>query len=471
LLLGLLVAFAGTLKPRVANARKKRVVVLPFKGRYAKAARRGVLTGLRRKVRGVSAKRYRNAADALGVDETSGEGMVAACSKARCDAVLKGSVRKLRRRRYKVTVTVYNGGTGEAIGRRAATVRGRRRVTRAGAAIARRCLRLIRKARYRRGAPRPAEPDPPPAPATPEPAAPAPVAKRTDTSDIPVFKPTRRKGRGDDDDDDDDDEAGRVTKGAKAGGAPTSLFEISVALGMSFRNYELVGTDPNIEPNKYDGGMYPEFTIHADIYPLSPFMKGLASGVGIGATYTRHLTISTKPKDNADQTVDTSSQEVLLDLKWRWMILSKATSPWATLFAGWGMRDFTLGANAILTSLNYRFFRIGLDGGVPLGTPLFAITAGFDVRPLMAVGQEAVDSFGTKSGGLGFSGRAGLSGVFDVGTGGILYFASFEYLRFSTDFAGLEPTVPKRPGLPDRNDPTSGSDRFIRLWLGVGYSY
>jgi len=93
------------------------------------------------------------------------------------------------------------------------------------------------------------------------------------------------------------------------------------------------------------------------------------------------------------------------------------------------------------------------------------------VRPLMAVGQEAVDAFGSKTGGLGFAGRAGVSGIYRLGTGGVTYFASFEYLSFSTDFAGLAQGIAKRPGLPDRFDASSGSDRFIRLWVGGGYVY
>lgn len=450
--------------PRPALARKKRVVVLPFSGPAGAAARRGVLMGLKRKTIGVSAKKFQSAADTLGVDETSAEGIAAACSKIRCDAVIKGKVSK-RRRRFNVVVTVYDGGTGQALGRRAAGVRGTRKVARAGAAIGKRCLKLVAKGKYRAAAVA-AAPAPEPAPApTPAPA-PAPVA-RADTSDIPVFRPTRSKGRSDDDDDDD---AG-VSKGASAGGAREPLFDISVAVGMAFRRYVLEGTDTTIEPNKYEGGMYPEFTIHADLYPMAPFVKNLAGGLGFGLTYTRHITISTKPKDNADQTVDTTSQEFIADLKWRWIILSKPTSPVVMVNAGYGMRDFTLGANSILTSFNYRFVRIGLDGAVPLGTPFAAITAGFDVRPLMAVGQEAVDAFGSKTGGLGFAGRAGVSGIYRLGTGGVTYFASFEYLSFSTDFAGLEQGIPKRPGLPDRFDASSGSDRFIRLWVGGGYVY
>lgn len=458
LLLGL-VMLVGTAVPRLAAAKKKRVVVLPFSGPLGSAARRGVLAGLKRKVIVISPKKFSNTADDLGADEETPEGLVGTCSKIRCDAVIKGSVRAAKRRRYKVVVTVYNGGTGTAIGRRAATVRGKGKVARAGTAIGRGCLRLVAKGRFAKAAPAPPPPPPPPTP----------VAKR-DTSDIPVFKPTRRKGTDDDDDDD-----GRVSKSAAAGGSRDSLVDLSVSMGMAFRRYVLEGTDPLIVPNKYEGGMYPEFTIRADIFPLTPFIRGIGGGLGIGVAYTRHLTISTKPRDNADSTVDTSSQELFLDLKWRWGILARPTSPWVTVVGGFGMRDFSLGQNKILTSFNYRFLRVGLDGGFPLWTPLAALTVGFDVRPLLGIGEEAVQAFGSKTGGLGFSGRVGLSGIYRLSTGGVTYFVNFEYLRFTAEFTGLAAAeggpYDNRDGFPDRQDASSGTDRFIRLWVGAGYSY
>jgi hypothetical protein len=465
-LLGMLAA-AMVMEARPAAAKKKRVVVLPFSGPRGRTAWKGVMQGMRRRVVAIPARKYSAAANRLGVNGRSPEGMVATCSKVKCDAVVTGKVSK-RRRRFNVVVTVYNGGTGAALGRRAAGVRGARKVGRAGAAIGRRCLRLVAKGRFKRGgAPPPPAPEPPPPEPAPAPApAPAPVAK-ADTSDIPVFKPSKPARQ----EDEEEEEEGRVSKRATHRSKWDSIFELSFSIGLAFRRYELEGTDPNIQPNKYEGGMYPEFTLHADIYPLTPFVKNALNGLGVGVGYTRHISISTKPKDTPETEVDTTSQELLLDLKWRWTILSRVTSPQATIFAGFGMRDFNLAENPTLTSFNYRFIRFGLDGAVPLGTPLVALTTGFDVRVLMQVGQEAVDAFGSKTGGLGYAIRAGAAGKYHLSTGAIAYFVNFEYLRFTTDFAGLEPGTVIRAGLPDRTDASSGVDRFIRLWLGLGYAY
>jgi hypothetical protein len=448
--------------PNEAQARKKRVVILPFSGPGGGKARRGLIAGIKRRVRLVPLKRYRRAGGSGDPDS-----IAQACSKARCDAVVKGSVKK-RRRRYSITVSVFNGGDGTRIGSRAAKVRGRRRITRAGRAIGRRCVRLVRKGRFKR---RP-RPKPEPVAAAPEPApepAPTPTAK-SDTSDIPVYKASTR-GREEDDEDEDDEDAG-VRKRSKGGTRGTaSIFDVSVGMGLAFRTLVLDAVDATdtTPPNKYDGGMYPEITAQVEVYPLVPFMKGFATGFGVSAAFSHHLSISTKPRNNADQEVDTTSWHLLLDARYRWIITDSETSPVVSLLGGFGMRNFNLSQNTVLTSFNYKFIHVGLEGKVPIMTKLIAVTAGFDIRPLMGVGQEAVNAFGSRDGGFAWSVRGGVAGRHDLG---IFYFLNFEYLTHSIAFKGLEfDGQSKRNGYPDRLKPTSGSDRFIRIWVGGGYAY
>jgi hypothetical protein len=439
---------------------------MPFSGAGGGAARRGVIAGIKRRVRLVPAGRFRRAG---GTND-----MVAACSKVKCDAVIKGHVKR-RRRRYSLTVTVYNGGTGSAIGRRAARVRGKRRITRAGAAIGRRCLRLIRKGKYQRGAPASKPPPEPVAAAPPPEEKPTAVAK-TDTSDIPVYKPpTATKGKLDEEDEEEDEEEGRVTKRASRS-SMAGLFDISVAVGMAFRTAQVTTDDANklLDPNddglrEYNGSMYPELVAHVDLFPLVLATGGFARGFGIGATFAHHLSISTKSKNDED--VDTTSWELLLDLKYRWNILSGDTSPVVDIFAGYGMRNFTLAMNKTMSSFAYRFVRFGLEGKVPIMTPLFAVVVGFDVRPMLGVGSgegDAVDVYGTRTGGLAWAIRGGVAGQHNVG---FFYFLNFEYLSLSSSFEGLSKPDDLRDGFPDRLDPTSCSDRFIRLWVGGGYAY
>jgi hypothetical protein len=262
-----------------------------------------------------------------------------------------------------------------------------------------------------------------------------------------------------------------VSLAAEADSGPrANLVGIGVGIGAVLRDFTLEG-DPSLPPHKYEGGMYPEIVLAADVYPLAPFVDNAANGVGLGLTYSRHLSISTTrqdPETDTEAAVDSSSWELLLDLKFRYIFWDSETSPSVAGFFGYGMRDFELAQNVTLTSFNYQFVRFGLRGIAPILTPLFAVEAGFDVRPVMKVGQEAVDSFGDKQGALAWSVRAGLSGRTEWG---VTYFATFELLRFSTEFAGLDEGVQIRDDWPDRADPTTGSDQFIRFWGGVGYAY
>ncbi|MCC6751568.1 MAG: hypothetical protein IT371_28205 [Deltaproteobacteria bacterium] len=508
--------------PSAADAKKK-AAVLPFGGPGAAGARAGVVAALRAKFDIVGQEAYDTAAGDLGVDGRTAAGMAAVCGKLKCHAVIKGSVGK-RRRKFTVVVTVYDGSSGKALGRRAATVRGVSAVARAGSALGKNCAPLVARGSAGKAGvsappdqgerqpppqPPPAQPvarRPPPQPApaqpptgsppvveadSPPPAQP-PVAKASpsgeDTSDIPAYKPKRKKSKrrasaddeGDEDRDDDrdrdkdkdsdegDDDEGRVkVKKKRRRGKLAGLFDVSVALGLSTRNYELAGANPD-QNSRYDGGMFPELTIRGELYPLVPFMDNFARNLGLGLTYARHISISTK-LPSGDSDVSTSSQEFLMDLRVRWAFWDSVTSPALTAFVGFGMRDFSLGQNTVLTSFAYKFARFGVAALVPFGTPLIAGELGADARPIFSIGQEAVDAYGVRSGGFAWSVRAGASGRASLGLMTLSYFLTFEYLSFGSSFEGLDPAVsPPRRGYPDRTEPTSGSDRYIRLWVGAG---
>jgi hypothetical protein len=448
----LLVVVTTSLLPTLAVAAKKRVVVLPFAGPSAGTARQGVAAALGRKATQIPPATFTSAAQKLGADVAAAEGIVTTCSKVRCDAVVKGTVKK-NKRRYTVTVTVYNGGTGEVIGSRSATVRGPRKVGAAGSAIGAKCVAFVAQGKFVKAKAKPKPPPPKPEPPV--------VARKTD--DVPVFKPEpevkhKRKKRKSDDDEEEEGVSKRATVGYPG------LFNVSFAMGLSMRSCTVSGSDA-AKDTSYDGGIFPEFTLHADLYPMAFFLKNFARNIGLGIAYTRHLSISTKPTaDPNAATVDTTSQELLFDLRVRWAFWDKPTTPVIRGFFGFGLRDFELGVNTVLASMKYRFLYVGLEGNVPLGTPYVALHAGFDVRPLLGVGDEALKVLGNRSGGLGYSFRGGVSGQVIFG---IYYFLDVEYLRFGVNFDGVSPP---QQDARDRFEPTSTVDRFIRFWGGVGYA-
>lgn len=408
----------------MAQAQKK-VVVFNFAGRGGAKARRGVIRAMAQQVTFERVDNFLAEGDMAGVNPVRGKGLVTTCTRTKVDAVVKGKVIRRGRGRFTVTVSVVNGGTGERLGRRAATVKGTRHIMRAGAAIGKMLLPLLKEAEH---------------------AAIKPVVRAPRPA--PVVKPRPRK-----------------KKKKKKGFSLKGLFDVSASIGISLRSYKLEGADPTLD-RAYEGGVYPEFTLRLDLFPAAPFMDNFVRNIGLGVSYTRHLSVSTKMTTKQGEVeVDTGSQELLLDLIVRWPIFKKATSPVILGHAGWGFRHFSLGENYILPTLKYSFVRFGLGGRVPLTTPLIALEAGFDLRPLIAVGQEAIDAFGQKEGGFSWSVRGGLSGRTSLG---LFYGATFEYLRFTTDFGGRYDITGSAPPLV-RKDPTSGSDGFIRLWLTVGY--
>ena len=454
-LLGLLMAGSPLLE-RTAEARgKKRVVVLPFSGPKGAKARAGVIRGLKRKVTFIGLNKYNAAAEELGAATDDPDGVIDICSKLKCDALISGTVRK-KRRKFTVAVKIINGGTGETIGRRAATARGTRRLSRIAAQVGKRSLKLIRRGTFPKVAPKPPPPpEPPPEPVT------------QDVSDIPKYKPDTPLEEEEEEEEKDD--------GAKSSWA--GFLDLSVAMGMSNRNATLavVGELPDGAPGTafvdggYEGGWFPEFTVRADIYPLVPFVDNFVRNIGIGVSFNHHISISTKTQDDTAPAVDTSSQELMFEAQLRVKLLSSHTSPVMKVFFGYGMRDFVLAPNMTLTSFNYRFLRAGLDGYIPLGTPLIGVSLGGDIRPLMGVGDEALTSFAERTGGMGFAVRGGLRGEHPLG---IFYFVSMEYLTFSLEFQGYEVGSTGGPtDCPDSYAPTSGSDTFLRFWVGGGYGF
>ena len=436
----LLAAYLWGGVPRAAAQTARRAVVMPFKGTKASSARLGVIRGLKGRVEFVPADELLSVATEHGLDPEQPEGLVSLCARLEIDAVVMGKVDVPRRGRFRLTVTVVDGGTGMPVGGKAATVRGNRRLKKAGSAIARRLGPLLTQC---------ARPMAPPTAVEAEPAA----------------RSTSRSSGG-------DEGGGYKNKGPAGLGG---LFELSLGLGFARRDYRMEGDDPSLN-RRYDGGIYPEINLSLDLYPAAPFVDHLvARNFGLGLTFAHHLSISTTMRDSngQPQDVDTGALELLVDLFFRWPILGEddPTSPLLKVAFGFGMRDFTLSENHVLPSFKYRFLRIGVDGHIPLMTPLIAIKAGIDIRPILAVGQEALDALGEKSGVFALGVRAGLGGKTSFG---LYYGAMFEYQRFWADYAGrieyANKPLPSNAPRSLRTAPSSSTESYIRVWALLGYA-
>jgi len=443
ILVGILVSYLPGGLPE-AVAERRNVVVLPFDGPRASSARLGVIRALKKRVQFVPADEFLGVAEERGSDPDQPEGMVTICAALEIDAVIRGQVTRVRRGRYKVTITVVDGGTGMPAGGKAATVRGKRRIKRAGAAIGRKLTPLLSQT---------ARPVAPPRAVEPEPAA-------------QEAAPRKRRARKASSASKDGEDRGPLGLGG--------LFDLSLGIGISRRDYKMEGDDPS-KNRRYDGGVYPEINLRLDLYPAAPFVDHfVAQNMGLGLAFAHHLSISTtlRDKNGKPQDVDTSALELLVDLFFRWPIFGEEpTSPELKIAFGFGMRDFKLGENHVLPSFKYRFLRIGVDGYIPLMTPLVAIQAGIDIRPILAVGQEALDALGEKSGMFALAVRGGLGGRTAFG---LFYGATFEYQHFMGDYSGRTEykgkAIPAGAPASLRTAPSSTTESYIRVWALLGYS-
>lgn len=474
----LTISLLGAALPLQASARS-RVAVIGFSGPGAGSAAAVYQRTLKRGSQVIGVAAVRRTANQVGAATNLDAGRAMLCSKLRCSALVRGSVKK-RGRYYTVSVTVYDGSNGRALGTRRARARGRRGIASAAARIAQASLALIRRGSAGQAA------------ASPPPAAPADDDRgaddeRPDELDKPAAKKPDRRRADDrdkddddadddkDDDDKDDDKDDDGAEGSDEGPAVSrrsseagkgDIFDISVSLGLATRTGKSVGPADN--DGTYDGGLYPEFAVDLGFYPLMFLTKGFVRNLGLGATYSRPMTISTKLPSAASD-VETSAQELLIDLRLRWRWWNSPTSPTLLGLVGWGLRDFNLAVNPVLSSFNYRFLRFGANITVPLGSPLIGLLAGADVRPILGVGKEALDNYGSKgSGALGWAVRAGLHGRHQIG---LFYFLTLEYLKFSASFAGGPiPAALQNPNAHQREDASESTDTYIRVLAGVGYA-
>ncbi|MFH1132086.1 MAG: hypothetical protein V1754_12170, partial [Pseudomonadota bacterium] len=289
---------------------QKSVVVLEFPGPGGTAARARFISAMRDNVKTIGTKTYRRVALNLGADTRSETGIAAVCSRIKCHAVVMGEV-TADRGEYTIVVAVHDG-TGVLIGRRAATVKNKNMVGPAGEALGQACARLIGNARYNEfheSAPPPEEKSPPEE---------DPISPLFDTGQEKASRKTQQQNQNI-----RDAMLSRNNKRKSISG----LFAVSLAMGGATRNCTQRGAN-SAQDSYYDGGFYPEFTLAGEVYPLAPWIDNFTRNIGVGISYSRHLSIETKmPGQYPGQevAVETRSQELLADLRLRWPFWNKPT--------------------------------------------------------------------------------------------------------------------------------------------------
>ncbi|MCA9666060.1 MAG: hypothetical protein KC503_10745 [Myxococcales bacterium] len=262
-----------------------------------------------------------------------------------------------------------------------------------------------------------------------------------------------------------DTPAAQVKRSVTPPARTRDLLAISLALGFASRRLTFARADaPN---GRYEGAPYPEVTAGLTAFPLGLVTNGAFRNLGLALRYSQDVSASSKT-GNASKDLATGSRELLIDLTLRWTFHLGRTPVHFRGAVGWGMRDFTIDENDAITTMKYRFARFSAGVRVPLGTPLLCLGLAADVRTIYSVGDEALLSLGTRTGGAtAFAIRPGVSGATKMG---IFYFAHFEYLELGATFIGVEQGTAREKSA-DSESTTQSTDRFMRFWIGGGYAF
>ena len=481
----------------------KNVVILPFSGPRAETARKALIKSIASQINLIPYTTYREVAASIGVNGKTTRGTRAVCARLSCHAVLSGDVSKIGRK-YQLKVVVRNGSNGRVLGTVSHAVRGRRLMRRAGISVSGESMALIErtssassltkrrpKRRTKRRKPRRqrvARVSPPPAP-PPVPVEPVETSVIQDDETASTAQEEEDPSSYAQSNYSDEMSTEDVTPATPIAVAEqieerandetpeeppqvSSIFALAIGVGMARRDYQLKGSTAT-ETSRYRGSVYPDVTISGEIFPLAAWVNNAAAKLGLEGSFNHHLSISTELPNVGD--VDTSSMELKGGIFYDVDLPGWGGRTEIRTRVGLGSRTFDLGANNVLPSFDYKYIQIGAEASIPLGSQYIGILAGGDARPILAVGQEAVDAYGSSQSKFGWSIGAGLFGVLEFADRHQLrYFTRIELSLFSADFQGLAADgIPSRSvqEFPDRQEATSGVDQFVRLWAGVAYAY
>lgn len=212
-----------------------------------------------------------------------------------------------------------------------------------------------------------------------------------------------------------------------------------------------------------------ELIISAAFYPFALLSDGALRDFGIGVRYTHGL--GGEIEADGAQLGSAVAGECLVDLRWRKIWDATVWSPRIGLSLGWGTRSFA-GADdprgERVPAMNYRFLRLRGAGQLALGTPLVALDAAFELRPLLSVGQDAVDAWGQRDSGIALAAELGLGGQH---RSGFYYRVSLLIEQYRSGFTGLDPSVaPLRPHTLDQAEPSVSSDASMAVAFSLGFA-
>jgi hypothetical protein len=509
----LLVLLAGA-RVRPAEAARKTLIVLDFKGHKAHRAQRGVIRLLRPSAGIIRGKEFARAARDVEGYTPDASGVAKVAARMRAHGILAGKVIK-RGSRYSLTLEIREGRTGEVVADEIIVPLKDGRLERAAQVKLERELKAVLKdlpdlgdkSGERDGglvaAGPGGEPDDPAAPAgEPAPgrerrAGSAAAAPERSAQSPPERSPERSVDRGPE----QPGEAERPPRRTRVASAedtradarrppPAALSReaaeradlearsraIDLAAGASFVsrrlsfdfNDGLVGRD---QPQGYSGGLVPGVYAAAELYPaaLSGGARGVARSIGVSGEVDKVLVIRSKLQGSGGEALPTSQLRFGVGLVYRWNFGSRPSLPTLKIGARYNRLSFTIDESAAddptqikIPDVEYAYVDPGLELRVPLGERLALVAGGRYVYVLDAGQIQDGDRYGDASS-IAFD--ADLAGELKL-TSSLLARVGARFTQIGLRFDGSgDQTDPTGDGT---QDVTAATDRYFGVYAAAG---
>jgi hypothetical protein len=481
---------------------KKKLVVLDFKGPRAAKVQRAVVKLLRPIATLIGDKAFLQAAREVDGYSPDASGVSKVALRLKAHGVLTGKVQK-RGSRYKLTVQLLEGKSGEVVGRAIVVALKRGRIDTAGR---RKLAREIRAAMADLPEPVADEPEPvaglPELPELPpEEAAPTPVAAGTPTATAGTAKVTARPapatkrrparatarkpprgrriasadvraggGGGGADDGAITDEAAEPEADARYRAIDLVAGASFVARKLSF-DYSDALAGPQ-QPQGYDGALVPGVYADAEIYPVTLVDRGgtsFARGIGLSAMIDKVLLIKSKLENGGDDALPTSQTRGGVGLVYRWNFGSRATSPSLVVGARYNQLSFAIDESEApdptaiqIPDVSYTYVDPGLRLRLPVGERLAFRLEGHYLVVLDAGQIQEPDRYG-EAGVIAFDADVGAELSI---TSNIMARVGGRFAQYGLDFSGDgAQTDPTEDGTQDVD---SATDRYLGFYATAG---
>lgn len=399
------------------------VAVMPFEGhrRHKRRARQAVVRGIRDEVELVSARDVRDAAQMVGYDLGTPEGIQRVCADLSLRLFITGAVDRIDGR-LRTLVTVY-GPSGAVLGSRDFPVprgRGQRAISSGALELVQESLATLQQQELE--AERAREATPPPV-----------VIDEELTQD-----------------DEDDEEA-----------TPAALPIFAGYIGYLGRTRDFTVEVPGASARTYEAGVFGNLTLRLESFPLGgsdSAAKGLyaqaAFRIAIGLT-TQEEFVQGDGSVGLRDIDGTSVWHFNIDAGYVYPILEDLLRVGAIV--GFGLDTFAIGENQTLSSTSYPYLRVGGVIDVRIYESYLRARVDGGVRIPFGIG-EVGDDFGPDGGAIGGDVGLALGGIAGPG---IAYNARVGFVRYGLSFDGMGSV----------GSAESGADQSIEFGVELGYAY